>query len=67
MVVFNSMRVIPYDPSQVFQMQFTGEKDTKMQEFQIKNTNTGTYLGANRNQLIQQSTNKSAADIFTFN
>lgn len=57
----------PYDPSQVFQMQFTGEKDTKMQEFQIKNTKTGTYLGANRNQLIQQSTNKSAADIFTFN
>jgi hypothetical protein len=57
----------PYDPAQVFQMQFTGEKDTKMQEFQIRNTKTGAYLGANRNQLIQLSTNKSSADIFTFN
>jgi len=57
----------PYDPAQVFQMQFTGEKDSKMQEFRIKNTKTGAYLGANRNQLIQKSTNKSTADIFTFN
>jgi hypothetical protein len=57
----------PYDPAQVFQMQFTGDKDSKMQEFRIQNTKTKAYLGANRNQLIQKSTNKSAADIFTFN
>ena len=57
----------PYDPAQVFQLAFTGDKDSRMQEFRIQNTKTKTYLGANRNQLIQKSTNKTAADIFTFN
>ena len=57
----------PYDPAQVFQMRFTGDKDSKMQEFQIQNTTSGAYLGADKNRLIQKSTNKSTADIFTFN
>ena len=57
----------PYDPAQVFQLSFTGASDSKMEEFRLKNTKTNTYLGANRNRLIQQSSNKSSADIFTFN
>lgn len=57
----------PYDPAQVFQMQFTGAPGSQMKEFQIQNTKTKSYLGADRNRLIQKSTNKSAADIFTFN
>lgn len=57
----------PYDPKQIFQLSFTGDKDSRMQEFLIKNTKTGAYLGADRNRLIQKSTNKSAANIFTFN
>ena len=54
-------------PAQVFQMRFTGDKDSKMQEFRIQNTTSGAYLGADKNRLIQKSTNKSTADIFTFN
>lgn len=57
----------PYDPAQVFQMQFTGESGSQMKQFKIQNTKTKAYLGASRNQLIQKSNNKSSADIFTFN
>lgn len=57
----------PYDPAQVFQMQFTGESGSQMKEFNIQNTKTKAYLGASQNQLIQKSDNKSSADIFTFN
>lgn len=57
----------PYDPAQVFQMQFTGDKDSQMQEFRVNNVKTGAYLGASKNKLAQTTNNKSSADIFTFN
>ncbi len=39
----------PWDPEQIFTMKFTGEKDSKMREFRIKNMATGMEVKNNGN------------------
>lgn len=60
-------RCNPYDPNQIYQIQFTGAPNSRMQEFHIQNASNKRYLGVNNSRFINKTTSKTSGEIFTFN
>jgi hypothetical protein len=47
----------PYDPQQIFQMEFTGQKDSKLKEFELIHLNTGNKISNNGRRINKSNTN----------
>ena len=56
----------PWDKSQIFQMEFTGDQNSKMREFRLKHIASSNYLGNKGYSFNSTGKNINTADIYKF-